>query len=198
MRHCPVSSLKVIHKYSFTFLQESTESVNTTIEDEDLKGKAWRFSGRVSAHRRPICCCFPSSICLPSVLLLNHIYILSCLFSPPNLYCLLQPFSPPLHPSFVSPLKGVCFSISCRVFYLKCLLFRLSCSCVSSSYWFNVQPDALEASALIQSGNPRAARKTPSPSRRPTPRCRVSPLWAGGKITPSSPNVVQMLRTPLV
>lgn len=35
----------------------------------------------------------------------------------------------PLHPSFVSPLKGVCFSISCRVCYLKCLLFRLSCSC---------------------------------------------------------------------
>lgn len=49
-----------------------------------------------------------------------------CLFSPPNLYCPLQSFSPPIHPSFV---KGVCFSISCQVFYLKCLLFRLSCSC---------------------------------------------------------------------
>uniref|UniRef100_A0A8C1ZJ27 calcium/calmodulin-dependent protein kinase n=1 Tax=Cyprinus carpio TaxID=7962 RepID=A0A8C1ZJ27_CYPCA len=34
-----VSSLKVIHMYSFTFLQESTESANTTIEDEDLKAR---------------------------------------------------------------------------------------------------------------------------------------------------------------
>uniref|UniRef100_A0A673HMZ7 calcium/calmodulin-dependent protein kinase n=1 Tax=Sinocyclocheilus rhinocerous TaxID=307959 RepID=A0A673HMZ7_9TELE len=31
--------LKVIHMYSFTFLQESTESANTTIEDEDLKAR---------------------------------------------------------------------------------------------------------------------------------------------------------------
>uniref|UniRef100_A0A672SWX3 calcium/calmodulin-dependent protein kinase n=1 Tax=Sinocyclocheilus grahami TaxID=75366 RepID=A0A672SWX3_SINGR len=60
-----VFSLKVIHMYSFTFLQESTESANTTIEDEDLKGKAWRFPGRVSARRHAICCCFPSPICLP-------------------------------------------------------------------------------------------------------------------------------------
>uniref|UniRef100_A0A8C1XKU6 calcium/calmodulin-dependent protein kinase n=1 Tax=Cyprinus carpio TaxID=7962 RepID=A0A8C1XKU6_CYPCA len=67
-----VSSLKVIHMYSFTFLQESTESANTTIEDEDLKGKAWRFPGHVSARRRVICCCFPSSIYLPSVLLLTR------------------------------------------------------------------------------------------------------------------------------
>uniref|UniRef100_A0A671KGM1 calcium/calmodulin-dependent protein kinase n=1 Tax=Sinocyclocheilus anshuiensis TaxID=1608454 RepID=A0A671KGM1_9TELE len=72
MRLCPVSSLKVIHMCSFTFLQESTESANTTIEDEDLKGKAWRFPGRVSARRRAICCCFPSPICLPSVLLLTR------------------------------------------------------------------------------------------------------------------------------
>uniref|UniRef100_A0A8C1XKK3 calcium/calmodulin-dependent protein kinase n=1 Tax=Cyprinus carpio TaxID=7962 RepID=A0A8C1XKK3_CYPCA len=87
--------------------KESTESANTTIEDEDLKGKAWRFPGHVSARRRVICCCFPSSIYLPSVLLLSHVYTLSCLFSPTNSYCLLQPFSPPLYPSFVSPLKGV-------------------------------------------------------------------------------------------
>uniref|UniRef100_A0A672SV44 calcium/calmodulin-dependent protein kinase n=1 Tax=Sinocyclocheilus grahami TaxID=75366 RepID=A0A672SV44_SINGR len=97
-----VFSLKVIHMYSFTFLQESTESANTTIEDEDLKGKAWRFPGRVSARRHAICCCFPSPICLPYVLLLSHIYTLSCLFSPTNLYCPLQPFSLPLHPSFTS------------------------------------------------------------------------------------------------
>uniref|UniRef100_A0A671KDU3 calcium/calmodulin-dependent protein kinase n=1 Tax=Sinocyclocheilus anshuiensis TaxID=1608454 RepID=A0A671KDU3_9TELE len=82
--------------------KESTESANTTIEDEDLKGKAWRFPGRVSARRRAICCCFPSPICLPSVLLLSHMYTLSCLFSPTNLYCPLQPFSSPLHPSFTS------------------------------------------------------------------------------------------------
>lgn len=44
-------------------------------------------------------------------------------------FCPLLPFLPPRHPSFVSLLKGVCFSISCRVCYLKCLLFRLSCSC---------------------------------------------------------------------
>lgn len=69
----------------FTFLQESTESANTTIEDEDLKGKAWRLSAHVSPRRRA-CCCFPSSICLPSVLHLSHVYILSCLRSPPNLY----------------------------------------------------------------------------------------------------------------
>uniref|UniRef100_A0A671QM81 calcium/calmodulin-dependent protein kinase n=1 Tax=Sinocyclocheilus anshuiensis TaxID=1608454 RepID=A0A671QM81_9TELE len=36
---CPVSSLKVIHKYSFIFPQESTESANTTIEDEDIKAR---------------------------------------------------------------------------------------------------------------------------------------------------------------
>uniref|UniRef100_A0A8C1XHR0 calcium/calmodulin-dependent protein kinase n=1 Tax=Cyprinus carpio TaxID=7962 RepID=A0A8C1XHR0_CYPCA len=100
-----VSSLKVIHMYSFTFLQESTESANTTIEDEDLKGKAWRFPGHVSARRRVICCCFPSSIYLPSVLLLSHVYTLSCLFSPTNSYCLLQPFSPPLYPSFQEIIK---------------------------------------------------------------------------------------------
>uniref|UniRef100_A0A672SV62 calcium/calmodulin-dependent protein kinase n=1 Tax=Sinocyclocheilus grahami TaxID=75366 RepID=A0A672SV62_SINGR len=82
--------------------KESTESANTTIEDEDLKGKAWRFPGRVSARRHAICCCFPSPICLPYVLLLSHIYTLSCLFSPTNLYCPLQPFSLPLHPSFTS------------------------------------------------------------------------------------------------
>ncbi|ROI15973.1 Calcium/calmodulin-dependent protein kinase type II delta 2 chain [Anabarilius grahami] len=34
-----LSSLKVIHKDPFTFLQESTESANTTIEDEDLKAR---------------------------------------------------------------------------------------------------------------------------------------------------------------
>uniref|UniRef100_A0A8C1J6Q8 calcium/calmodulin-dependent protein kinase n=1 Tax=Cyprinus carpio TaxID=7962 RepID=A0A8C1J6Q8_CYPCA len=103
-----VSSLKVIHMYSFTFLQESTESANTTIEDEDLKGKAWRFPGHVSARRRAICCCFPSSIYLPSVLLLSHVYTLSCLFSPTNSYCPLQPFSPPLYPSFT------CLCVSAR------------------------------------------------------------------------------------
>lgn len=123
-----MSSLKVIHKYSFPFLQESTESANTTIEDEDLKGKAGHLFARVSARRRAVCCCFPPQyvfhLCFSSV-----ICTLSCLFSPPKLYCPLLPFSPPLHPSFVSPLKGVCFSISCRVCYLKCLLFRLSCSC---------------------------------------------------------------------
>ncbi len=85
-------------------------------------------------------------------------YVHSFLFIfPTNLYCPLQPFSPPLHPSFV---KGVCFSISCRVLYLKCLLFVCPAPVVSSSHWFNVQPDALETSALIQSGNPRAYRKT--------------------------------------
>lgn len=41
---------------------------------------------RVSARRPAVCCCFPSSICLPSVLLLSHMYILSCLLSSPNLY----------------------------------------------------------------------------------------------------------------
>uniref|UniRef100_A0A672LTU3 calcium/calmodulin-dependent protein kinase n=1 Tax=Sinocyclocheilus grahami TaxID=75366 RepID=A0A672LTU3_SINGR len=53
---------QLLHVYSFIFPQESTESANTTIEDEDIKGKAWLLS----ACRRAVCCCFPSSICLPS------------------------------------------------------------------------------------------------------------------------------------
>uniref|UniRef100_A0A672LNW5 calcium/calmodulin-dependent protein kinase n=1 Tax=Sinocyclocheilus grahami TaxID=75366 RepID=A0A672LNW5_SINGR len=127
--HYTVSSFFFIYKsfffHSFSLFQEpqttvihnpvdrnkeSTESANTTIEDEDIKGKAWLLS----ACRRAVCCCFPSSICLPSVLLLSHMYTLSCLFSPPNLYCPLLPFSPPFHPSFVSPHKGTSPCVSAR------------------------------------------------------------------------------------
>lgn len=173
-----LSSLKVIHKDPFTFLQESTESANTTIEDEDLKGKAWRLSACVSARRPAVCCCYPSSICLPSVLLLSHMYILSCLLSSPNLYsssaCCYHSLPPFILRSFPR------LRVSVSVFLVECAIWNVfffvcPAPVVSSSHWFNVQPDALETSALIQSGNPRAARKTPSPSRRPTPRCRVSP-----------------------
>uniref|UniRef100_A0A672LMG7 calcium/calmodulin-dependent protein kinase n=1 Tax=Sinocyclocheilus grahami TaxID=75366 RepID=A0A672LMG7_SINGR len=75
--HYTVSSFFFIYKsfffHSFSLFQEpqttvihnpvdrnkeSTESANTTIEDEDIKGKAWLLS----ACRRAVCCCFPSSI----------------------------------------------------------------------------------------------------------------------------------------
>lgn len=163
------------HSQGFiTFLQESTESANTTIEDEDIKGKAWSLSACVSARRPAVCCCFPSSMSSIRASPQSH----SCLRSPPNLYsssaCCYHSL-----PLFI--LRSFpCLRVSVSVFLVECAIWNVfffvcPAPVVSSSHWFNVQPDALETSALIQSGNPRAARKTPSPSRRPTPRCRVSP-----------------------
>uniref|UniRef100_A0A8C0Y1J5 calcium/calmodulin-dependent protein kinase n=1 Tax=Cyprinus carpio carpio TaxID=630221 RepID=A0A8C0Y1J5_CYPCA len=101
--------------------KESTESANTTIEDEDIKGKAWLLPDV------PFVAVFPPQyffhLCFSSVTCtLFLVYF-------PHQICSARCCHSPFHPSFVSLRKGVCFSISCRVCYLKCLLFRLSCSC---------------------------------------------------------------------
>lgn len=170
-------SWKVPHINLFSFLQESTESANTTIEDEDLKGKVrCLLASLVSVCRSAVGYCCLSSVCQSHPLLLNNTYALPCLFPPPVLPVAEHSILP-FPPYLVYLLSSGCLFqyFLWSVLFEMCSFSFVHAPAVSSSHWFNVQPDDSETTALIQSGNPWATRKTPSPSRRPSPRCSVSP-----------------------
>lgn len=115
--------------YFSSFLQESTESANTTIEDEDLKGKVQ-------------CLLASLPMCLSVDLLLAAVVSPQCvlhtrfssttrtpflLYIPPPRSQILpvaeRSILPFLHSLFISLLQGVCFSISCGVCYFEMCSF---------------------------------------------------------------------------
>lgn len=124
-------SWKVPHINLFSFRQESTESANTTIEDEDLKGKVrCLLASLVSVCRSAVGYCCLSSVCQSHPLLLNNTYALPCLFPPPVLPVAehsILPFPPYLVYLPSSGLSVSVFLVECAIWNV--FFFVCPCSC---------------------------------------------------------------------